>query len=105
MLSGRLRSAVFRWKRTVWSSTFSSAPLLIVVFLTGLPSLSFLPVSTVVVIEAKRPIFDEPVFGSSQRVILAITSSAPKSSQFDHFTPLRRWTLQVFRSLIGRASV
>ena len=45
-----------------------------------------------------NPRLDDPVFGSSQRVKLNTTSSALKSSPFDHLTSLRRWKVQVFRS-------
>ena len=76
----------------MWASTFSTAPS--VIFFTFLPSA---PVTSSV-IEANSPRFDEPVFGSSQRLKLNATSSALNGSPFDHVMPLRRWNVQVFRS-------
>jgi hypothetical protein len=50
------------------------------------------------VIEANRPRFEEPVFGSSQRLKLNTTSSALNGSPFDQLMPLCRKNVQVLRS-------
>ena len=76
----------------MWASTFSTAPS--VIFFAFLPSA---PVTSSV-IEANNPRFDEPVFGSSQRLKLNTTSSALNGSPFDQVMPLRRWKVHVFRS-------
>ena len=84
----------------MWSSTRSSEPSIIFFVIFGVPSSFFSPESTSSTIAAKvdRPAFDEATAGSIQRVKLKITSSALKSSPFDHFTPWRRCSVQVFRS-------
>lgn len=79
---------------TVWSSTFVMAPS------AALPELASMR-------DAMRPAIELPSADlSHQRVRLKTTSSALKSSPFDHFTPLRTWRVySVASSLTSQLSM